>query len=1068
MGLTAELKKWYIKTIPGMNNKVEDFDLKDRWVEVAQNCRFDSEPGAVDKRDPVSFLNTSDYGGPVTGLYRYYTSNGGAHWVSSCDTKIKYTTDAGTATDLRTGLTTGKRTTFVTYKDLLIGSNGYDNIWVWDGDTTNKVTWELGACKALSSTASGSMDNNVYYYAVTIGSADEYVCGAVSNTISVGTSGAAQLSNIPMGPAGTTARRLYRTEGGGSTLYLIDTISDNTTTEYTDTIADTTATPYPAVTDDMPKGTMLKIHRERLFISGDPNDPNKIYYANPYLPHYIQQTTNLDYMEISPDDGDEIMGIPIQLGVMVCIKKNTIRKLHITSAVSGADPTTWYADDPISWTGAASQWSVTQTPNGVVFLGWDHWYLFDGAGAKPVFDEFDTNDILEASFADTVGYYHKGVFLAAYTDREGAAQAHDRIMRYNFKRETLSYDLWTDTLLFGANCFAARTGDDEPGDLYFGDSKNGYVLKSQDTDSIYSLRTKAQCLQGTASDVFIGGTENSPSIELGADTAADAIPDDVCIFWDDEASDPGTGWVEVTGYEDRIIKISTTALTTAAGSAHTHTLTGSIPPWTGTTINSGDGNPNAVGPHSHEVSYASDGATPLPRHIKYRIFKSSSNTATEFPDGAIVMWDQSSPPAGWLMLQDVGYYISQGTADLALTNSATHGHTFNIPTGTAAGNLAQSDGGGNCPRFGHTHMVTGEIATATLDTWEVDNAQFSFIKKVGESDTWDGVDKYIYCLYASSGTPDATWVNVSTTYDEMCIKTAIAAPSTGEAANAEHTHTAGTFETSTESDTWGNSGYHADTFKAPHTHNVELSASSEDVGTPATVTFRLFKKVLGKMKVYNDAISSSYTSGSWTSPAFQVNAETLKEMFWNETLVGTDNILVHTRTGASQTACEAAAWSAGLTDPNGSTIVSTPASWFQWKAEFTADDSKVSYPRLYFTNGYVVKMSYHTGTTDVEDSVNFIYKIGFRNFDTPGLNKIMKKIISKHEGTEGSFNVYWETENSSGTFTVSLSTYPERWESYFPSDAMGKKVSFTISKNDNYEFRISELEGLYSPTDLII
>lgn len=46
------------------------------------------------------------------------------------------------------------------------------------------------------------------------------------------------LSSIPTGPAGTTARKVYRTAAGGSTYKLLTTISNNSTTTYSDTTAD--------------------------------------------------------------------------------------------------------------------------------------------------------------------------------------------------------------------------------------------------------------------------------------------------------------------------------------------------------------------------------------------------------------------------------------------------------------------------------------------------------------------------------------------------------------------------------------------------------------------------------------------------------------------------------------------------------------------------------------------------------------------------------------------------------------------------------------------------------------
>lgn len=49
---------------------------------------------------------------------------------------------------------------------------------------------------------------------------------------------AADLSSIPVGPSGTTSRKVYRTVANGSTYKLLTTIANNTTTTFTDTTAD--------------------------------------------------------------------------------------------------------------------------------------------------------------------------------------------------------------------------------------------------------------------------------------------------------------------------------------------------------------------------------------------------------------------------------------------------------------------------------------------------------------------------------------------------------------------------------------------------------------------------------------------------------------------------------------------------------------------------------------------------------------------------------------------------------------------------------------------------------------
>ena len=161
-------------------------------------------------------------------------------------------------------------------------------------------------------------------------------------------------------------------------------------------------------------------------------------------------------------------------------------------------------------------------------------------------------------------------------------------------------------------------------------------------------------------------------------------------------------------------------------------------------------------------------------------------------------------------------------------------------------------------------------------------------------------------------------------------------------------------------------------------------------------------------------------------------------------------------------------WEGALTNSNGSDITSTANIWLQYLIEFTATDTQVSNPRVYFTNGYVVKYDYHAGSTTSETSVNFEYGIGLRNFDEPSVDKVFKKAITKHKGDTGSFTVSWETENASGSFIIPLDKYPIYWDSYFQSDAMGKEIDFTVSKNDLNSFRISEIKGLYSPYNLII
>lgn len=111
----------------------------------------------------------------------------------------------------------------------------------------------------VSPAAPGNVDDGVHRYRVTFVTADgETEGGTISDPVTVadrGVNGQVRLTAIPLGGAAVTARKLYRTEAGGSDYLLLATLADNTTTSYVDNIADaslgagaptvnTTAAPY--------------------------------------------------------------------------------------------------------------------------------------------------------------------------------------------------------------------------------------------------------------------------------------------------------------------------------------------------------------------------------------------------------------------------------------------------------------------------------------------------------------------------------------------------------------------------------------------------------------------------------------------------------------------------------------------------------------------------------------------------------------------------------------------------------------------------------------------------------
>lgn len=109
---------------------------------------------------------------------------------------------------------------------------------------TGATTVALAAPSATPSplpTAGTSLLADIYKYVLTFvqGSAESGTGPEVSVATTAGNQ-AVTLGSLPIGPSGTTARRIYRTAAGGAsgTERLVATVSDNTTPTYTDVVPD--------------------------------------------------------------------------------------------------------------------------------------------------------------------------------------------------------------------------------------------------------------------------------------------------------------------------------------------------------------------------------------------------------------------------------------------------------------------------------------------------------------------------------------------------------------------------------------------------------------------------------------------------------------------------------------------------------------------------------------------------------------------------------------------------------------------------------------------------------------
>jgi hypothetical protein len=468
------------------------------------------------------------------------------HTIATSSTYLDAIDDEGACTTLYATATDGKKWSFVTYKDILIGMNGTNNAKKWDGKTqvteadgsrtANDLVADLGAPFAELNTGTDLDASAWYQYKVAYYNGSYYTY-STSRSNPILTDDAIYnitLTDIPLGPTGTTARYVYRTLGNSSranviadtTFYKIATIADNSTMTFndsmSDTIADDNAAPTWATVSagydvTPPKAKFAAINKERLFIANDPSGTESgkstVYYTPVLKPDYFYYHT--DYDVIRADDGDEIAFMKNLLGILTIGKTRTISKFYTTG-----DSTDWTISDPFSFIGCVAPYSAVNGISGIIYLGRYGVYNFNGQSSELISDVITdrVRDILETSQKDAVGAYHDNTYYLSYTSAESGSSVNDRVLLFNLSRDAYVEDT------IKVNSFAAFDSGDDAGVLFSGSSDiDGSIYAHSDSYSKLGYRYLSQIQSGATTDeVYVGGTEQSPVITLGNnDTWAD-------------------------------------------------------------------------------------------------------------------------------------------------------------------------------------------------------------------------------------------------------------------------------------------------------------------------------------------------------------------------------------------------------------------------------------------------------------------------------------------------------------------------------------------------------------------
>ncbi len=150
---------------------------------------------------------------------------------------------------------------WVTFQGRILFATTQDGLWWYDpvNHTSRKCGVAAHTTAPTMAVGAAGVPNGVYFGWVSdINDQGHEGNLSASGTVTVA-SQKIEWSNITVGPAGTSKRRLYRSTAGGTTPLLLTTINDNTTTVYSDNNADSALGAAPDNNWTVPSNTIQNI-----------------------------------------------------------------------------------------------------------------------------------------------------------------------------------------------------------------------------------------------------------------------------------------------------------------------------------------------------------------------------------------------------------------------------------------------------------------------------------------------------------------------------------------------------------------------------------------------------------------------------------------------------------------------------------------------------------------------------------------------------------------------------------------------------------------------------------------
>lgn len=348
--------------------------------------------GAVEKRptsveyNPIALTNVGK------DQFEAIFANGVHHLLFMDGGDLKYTTGDGVMSTADTGYTTNANMEYQMFQNRVYFDNGVDNPAVYDLTASyGGVTYTPPQVKDMGAQPPGSavtfgadtgtgLTGSFHYKVTFLYYGEEESNGGPASALHTVANKTINLTAVPVGGYGVTARKIYRDANDG-VYVLVGTISDNTTTTFADSTTAGT-TPIPTANNTPPIFRYIALNLSRLWVAGVSGTPNTIYWSNPGLPDIFDPD---NFIECNP--GDPIQAIYVYQGITVVLNRHSVGQITGTT-----DDTFAYQQVPGS-VGCTDNRSIQiRTISGVPILVWlsDRGiYGFNGSSVEYLSDDIE-------------------------------------------------------------------------------------------------------------------------------------------------------------------------------------------------------------------------------------------------------------------------------------------------------------------------------------------------------------------------------------------------------------------------------------------------------------------------------------------------------------------------------------------------------------------------------------------------------------------------------------------------------------------------------------------------------